>query len=101
MNIVVVAWIKNQPAQGEREKRPLLYQYSSKDFFLLSIRLPQTADTLNPMELRIKSVIGFGGKVQNALKYTPCGGYMVFPLGSFVVIRNVKVTSPSNYRTYS
>lgn len=43
------------------------------------------------MELRIKSVIGFGGRVPNALKYTPCGNYLVYPLGSFVVIKNVKV----------
>lgn len=43
------------------------------------------------MELKIKGVIGFGGKVANSLKYTPCGNYMVYPLGSFVVIKNIKV----------
>lgn len=62
------------------------------------------------LELKIKSVIGFSGKnnlfivvnimnndfelslgkVANTLKYTPCGNYIVYPMGSFVVIKNVK-----------
>jgi len=41
-------------------------------------------------ELKIKSVIGFSGKVHNALKYTPCGKYIIYALGSFVVIKNLK-----------
>lgn len=41
------------------------------------------------MELKIKSVIGFNGKVNNALVYTPCGKYIVYPLGSFVVLKNM------------
>lgn len=42
------------------------------------------------MDLKIKSVIGFSGKIPNSLQYTPCGKYLVYPLGSFVVIKNVK-----------
>ena len=30
------------------------------------------------------------GTVRNSLIYTPCGKYMVYPLGSFVVIKNLK-----------
>lgn len=41
-------------------------------------------------ELKIKSVIGFSGKVVGGLTYTPCGKYIVYPLGSFVVIKNIK-----------
>lgn len=29
------------------------------------------------------------GKVHNALVYTPCGKYVVYPLGSFVVLKNL------------
>jgi len=29
------------------------------------------------------------GKVTGALSYTPCGRYIVYPLGSFVVIKNI------------
>ena len=32
----------------------------------------------------------FLGKVSESLKCSPCGGYLVYPLGSFVVIKNVK-----------
>ena len=39
--------------------------------------------------LQIQSVIGFSGKVSHALHYTPCGRYLVYPLGSFVVIKNL------------
>jgi WD40 repeat protein len=42
------------------------------------------------MDIKIKSVIGFSGKVLNGLKYTPDGRYVVFPLGSFVAIKNLK-----------
>jgi cilia- and flagella-associated protein 52 len=45
---------------------------------------------MEPLELKIKSVIGFNGKVPGALHYTPCGGYVVYPLGSFLVIKNIK-----------
>lgn len=41
-------------------------------------------------DLKIKSVIGFSGKVASALNYSPCGNYMVYPLGSFVVLKNIK-----------
>jgi cilia- and flagella-associated protein 52 len=30
------------------------------------------------------------GKVPNTLKYTPCGNYMVYPMGSFIVVKNIK-----------
>jgi WD40 repeat protein len=29
------------------------------------------------------------GKVNNALVYTPCGKYIVYPLGSFIVLKNM------------
>jgi WD40 repeat protein len=41
-------------------------------------------------ELKIKAVIGFSGKVPGALHTTPCGKYIVYPLGSFIVIKNVR-----------
>ena len=44
---------------------------------------------LPPIELKIKAVIGFNGKVPNSLSYTPCGQYVVYPLGSFVVIKSL------------
>ena len=39
--------------------------------------------------LKIKSVIGFSGKVKGSLQYTPDGRYILFPLGSFVVLKNL------------
>lgn len=41
-------------------------------------------------ELKIKAVIGFSGKVRGGLHYTPCGRYLVFPLGAFVVLKNLR-----------
>lgn len=41
-------------------------------------------------DLRIKSIIGFNGKVQSALKYTPCGQYIVYPLGCFIVLKHIR-----------
>jgi WD40 repeat protein len=41
------------------------------------------------MELKIKSVIGFNGKVVGGLHYTPCGRYVVYSLGSFVVLKSL------------
>jgi WD40 repeat protein len=35
------------------------------------------------------------GNVRNALSYTPCGKYIVYPLGSFVVIKNVRTGKES------
>jgi hypothetical protein len=29
------------------------------------------------------------GKIPGALNYTPCGGYLVYPLGAFVVLKNI------------
>jgi len=42
------------------------------------------------IELKIKSVIGFSGTIHRGLHYTPCGKYIVFPLGSFIVIKNIR-----------
>lgn len=41
------------------------------------------------LELKIKSVIGFNGKIAGGLNYTPCGRYVVYPLGSFIVLKNL------------
>lgn len=41
------------------------------------------------LDLKIKSVIGFNGKIARALSYTPCGKYIVYPLGSFIVLKNL------------
>lgn len=41
-------------------------------------------------ELKIKSVIGHSGKVAGALKYSPCGKFIVYPLGSFVVLKHIR-----------
>lgn len=41
------------------------------------------------VELKIKSTIGFNGKVSRALHISPCGKYIVYPLGSFVVLKNL------------
>jgi len=42
------------------------------------------------MELKIKSVIGLSGKVSESLLCTPCERYLVYPLGSFAVIKDLK-----------
>jgi len=47
------------------------------------------------LDLRIKSVIGFSGKTNNSLHYTDCGRYVVYPLGTFVVIKNIKTERES------
>lgn len=31
----------------------------------------------------------FAGKVQGGMKLSPCGGYMVYPLGSILVVRSM------------
>lgn len=40
------------------------------------------------VDLKIAGVIGFSGNVPNGLKYTPCGTYMIYPLGSQIIVRN-------------
>lgn len=45
---------------------------------------------MSAVQLQIKSVIGFNGKVMRSLHYTPCGRYIVYPLGSFVVLKNIR-----------
>jgi len=47
---------------------------------------------MESVELKIKSVIGFNGKIPGAMSYTPCGKYIIYPLGSFVVIKNLKTS---------
>lgn len=47
------------------------------------------------IDLSIRAVIGFNGKATNTLSYTPCGRYLVFPLGSFVVIKNLSTEMES------
>ena len=37
--------------------------------------------------LNLQSVIGFTGSITGGLHYTPCGKFVVFPLGSTVVLR--------------
>ncbi|GMI12017.1 hypothetical protein TrRE_jg8950 [Triparma retinervis] len=39
--------------------------------------------------LNLESLIGFNGEVPNGLQYTSCGGYVLYPLGSIVVLRNI------------
>jgi len=39
--------------------------------------------------LSLKSVIGFSGSVSDGLHYTPCGKFVVFPLGSVIVLREL------------
>ena len=39
--------------------------------------------------LSLKSVIGFTGYVPSGMHYTPCGKFVVFPLGSVVVLRSL------------
>jgi WD40 repeat protein len=40
-------------------------------------------------ELNLESVIGFNGEVPGGLQYTSCGGYVFYPLGSIIVVRNI------------
>mmetsp|Transcript_29704 Transcript_29704/g.34974 ORF Transcript_29704/g.34974 Transcript_29704/m.34974 type:complete len:83 (+) Transcript_29704:78-326(+) len=40
------------------------------------------------VDLKIGGVIGFSGNVPNGLKYTPCGNYMIYPLGSQIIVKN-------------
>jgi len=47
------------------------------------------------LELKIKAVIGFSGKIINSLHYSPCGKYVVYPLGSLVVVKNLKTEKES------
>jgi len=45
------------------------------------------------IELNPEAVIGFSGHVPNGLQYTPCGQYLVYPLGSIVVLKNIKTNN--------
>jgi WD40 repeat protein len=50
---------------------------------------------MTDIALKIKSVIGFSGQVRDSLSYTPCGKYLVYPLGSFVVIKSTRTGKES------
>lgn len=39
--------------------------------------------------LSLKTAIGFAGSVPSGLHYTPCGKFVVFPMGSVVVLRSL------------
>jgi len=41
-------------------------------------------------KLRLKSVIGFNGKIPNTLTYTRDNEYVVYPLGTFIVLKHLK-----------
>ena len=45
---------------------------------------------MSVIDLKIKNVIGFSGKIPNGLKFSPDGKFVIFPLGSFVVLKNQK-----------
>ena len=42
------------------------------------------------VEMAPEAVIGFSGHVPNGLQYTPDGKYVVYPLGSIVVLKDVR-----------
>ena len=46
---------------------------------------------MSALELHIKSAVGFAGKVPGGLKYTRDGDFVVYPLGSFIVLKNLQV----------
>lgn len=45
---------------------------------------------MSTLDLKINSVIGFSGQVVGALNYSPCGQYVVYPLGAFCVVKHIK-----------
>mmetsp|Transcript_25908 Transcript_25908/g.60608 ORF Transcript_25908/g.60608 Transcript_25908/m.60608 type:complete len:648 (+) Transcript_25908:65-2008(+) len=47
------------------------------------------ADGVDAVDLKISGVIGFTGEVANGLFYSPCGGFVVYPLGSIIVVKDV------------
>uniref|UniRef100_A0A6V1NYK3 Cilia- and flagella-associated protein 52 n=2 Tax=Heterosigma akashiwo TaxID=2829 RepID=A0A6V1NYK3_HETAK len=49
----------------------------------------------NATELQLNSVIGFSGEVPDGLKYLPCGEYIVYPLGSIIVLRHLQENKQS------
>mmetsp|Transcript_2170 Transcript_2170/g.3203 ORF Transcript_2170/g.3203 Transcript_2170/m.3203 type:complete len:657 (-) Transcript_2170:238-2208(-) len=49
----------------------------------------------NAVELDLKAVIGYSGEVPSGLRYTPCGQYIVYPLGSIIVVRNLEMNKQS------
>jgi len=47
----------------------------------------------NAVEMNPEAVIGFSGTVPAGLQYTPCGRYLVYPLGSIIVLKNIKTNN--------
>ena len=45
---------------------------------------------MSTLDLKIKSVIGFSGQIHGGLRHSPDGKYAVYPLGSFLVLKNLK-----------
>jgi len=45
---------------------------------------------MDPVSLKIKAVIGFNGLIPSGLHYTPDGEHMLYPLGSFTVLKNIR-----------
>lgn len=41
-------------------------------------------------QLHIKSCVGFNGKVTSGLKYSDCGEFAIYPLGTFIMLKSVK-----------
>ena len=48
---------------------------------------------MEPRQLQLAGVIGFGGRVVNGLKWHPGGEYIVFPLGTTVVVKNTRTNA--------
>lgn len=42
------------------------------------------------LELKVKSIIGFSGTVRGGLHYSPCGKYVIYPIGVMLVIKNLR-----------
>jgi len=45
------------------------------------------------IDLKISGVIGFSGEVANGLTYSPCGNYVLYPLGSAIIVKNAKTNA--------
>lgn len=55
----------------------------------------------NEVDLNLSSVIGFSGNVPQGLQHTPCGQYVVYPLGSNIVVRNIALNRQSFLRGHN
>ena len=52
-------------------------------------------------QLKIKAVIGLSGKIQNSITYTSDGKYILYPLGSFIVFKNIKTEKEAFFDGHS